>query len=405
MIRRDKPVSESKTGTGSRLWGYLQMERARGSIDALDGLRGIAILLVLLRHAVYPIFAKEDSLLPIFGWDMKTFFANGWIGVDLFFVLSGFLISNHILRRWHKEFRWSDVRSYVYKRALRIFPAYYVFMLLVAFGAFPFYETYLPATPTVVAYHLLYLQDYLPSSIVVSFWSLGVEEKFYIVVPFLLVPLMRTKEPKRALGWLAALISIPVMLRFSTFLKTPGLDTYPEFFRIIRSPFHLSLDSLLIGTCCGFLFYHREHFTGLSESTAWTKKAFWAGVGMIALLAIPSEILGTIELIDVTVFTFLGIGFGLILLALVFNQTLYSGFFGNSFLFFFSKISYSLYLVHLIFVNVTYDQLCTMPGFTSLSAGTQFLVYVPTFTMVSVAGALALHYLVEKPFLILKDRI
>lgn len=83
-------------------------------IPALDGLRGLAVALVLLRHAAY-LGGYQDSLPPVLG----TFMLNGWVGVDLFFILSGFLISRPFFSG--RPFAW---KPYLTRRALRILPPY-----------------------------------------------------------------------------------------------------------------------------------------------------------------------------------------------------------------------------------------------------------------------------------------
>ena len=72
---------------------------------------------------------------------------------------------------------------------------------------------------------------------------------------------------------------------------------------------------------------------------------------------------------------------------------------------FFSKISYSLYLVHMIFMQATLDWLDRAFGIASWPTNLQFSLYLPVFCSLSIAAALILHYAVEKPFLLLKDRI
>lgn len=63
---------------------YLRMDRPAGALPELDGLRALAIILVLFRHAVVPFRPERDALLPIAGWDAATPLVNGWMGVDLF---------------------------------------------------------------------------------------------------------------------------------------------------------------------------------------------------------------------------------------------------------------------------------------------------------------------------------
>ncbi|MBT6536612.1 MAG: acyltransferase, partial [Rhodospirillaceae bacterium] len=165
---------------------YLTFGRRADTIAALDGLRAMAILLVLGRHAVMPFRQDGGMAFEIFGWQVATPLVNGWIGVDLFFVLSGFLISTGMIRRQH-DFR---LGQYIARRALRIVPAYYAMLGIAASGLIPLYAVAPDMLGLRVFYHALFLQDYLPSGIVIAFWSLGVEEKFYIAAPFVLLPLL-----------------------------------------------------------------------------------------------------------------------------------------------------------------------------------------------------------------------
>jgi len=151
---------------------------------ALDGLRGIAILAVFCYH--FGGGSKSSNwLIQIWSGIADT----GWMGVDLFFVLSGFLITGILYDTAHKPNR---VKNFYARRSLRIFPLYYGVLLL-----------FLLLTPTLQLHwkpgHLLYffylsnmmplftpgLASPGPKMMVGHFWSLAVEEQFYLVWPFI----------------------------------------------------------------------------------------------------------------------------------------------------------------------------------------------------------------------------
>jgi peptidoglycan/LPS O-acetylase OafA/YrhL len=166
--------------------------RARPHFAELDGLRALAILGVLFAH------------MPGEVW---RYFA-GYLGVDAFFVISGFLITTLALREEETRGRL-DVRAFFIRRSFRLFPAYYLTLalyavLLLVLGFTPerreHFVTWLPA-------YLFYFQEVpfftLPSTSYPFFhsWSLGIEEKFYVVWPFLAFVLLRGRAYARP--WVA----------------------------------------------------------------------------------------------------------------------------------------------------------------------------------------------------------
>lgn len=155
-------------------------------IPSLDGLRAIAILAVLAYHA--SVGARADG--PIAAWTL-TLAGGGWMGVDLFFVLSGFLITGILLETRGAE---GYYRTFMVRRALRILPLYYVTVLLLVAGS-----TLLTGTGAVEGATLRGAQEWywthLVNVLVVRggfsaaslhtghFWSLALEEQFYLVWP------------------------------------------------------------------------------------------------------------------------------------------------------------------------------------------------------------------------------
>lgn len=169
MTKAKSPPSTITTSGSLPWWDYFLFRRSKNQIPELDGLRGLAIILVVLRHAALPYWGTGEAVLPVFGWDAATFMINGWIGVDLFFVLSGFLISFHIMRLGERISGPWPWKSYLAKRVLRIVPAYYAALFLVVLGAFPLFQFSQDYIGLRVAYHLLFLQDYLPANFIVAF--------------------------------------------------------------------------------------------------------------------------------------------------------------------------------------------------------------------------------------------
>ncbi len=153
--------------------------RAEERVEALDGVRGIAILAVVLMHCAMFGMVRPDIATH---WLTRTL-QLGWVGVDLFFVLSGFLITGILVRT--KE-RPHYFRNFYARRALRIFPLYYVVISLLLFV--------LPRAATTAAEkvpYYLYVQNFAwlwpgegsPDVARTITWSLAVEEQFYMLWP------------------------------------------------------------------------------------------------------------------------------------------------------------------------------------------------------------------------------
>lgn len=382
---------------------YFTMQRDRSAIASLDGLRAFAILLVFFRHAAAPFYQNDTVLLPLFGWDLAVPMTNGWIGVDLFFVLSGFLIGQSLLRQRASGGR-IRVRNYVAKRALRIVPAYFAVLFLVAGGLFPLFEVDPRALGLRLAYHMVFLQDYLPANLLVVFWSLGVEEKFYLAAPVVVALALAT--PRRSLQYMVivgfALLG-PVG-RAVTALAQPEITSYDAFFPVFRSPFHLCLDPLFLGLLGSLIYRDRDRW-------AWAAKPpcqhllFLCGIALIAGLVAFEPMMERIDLFDKTLQPFaIALGMMLILLAAALGggpRRLLE----SRLLLYLSKLSYSLYLVHLAFLPLSLAVVVQLGVGEPATGGVSWLLFVAVYAGISLTAALVLHFVVEKPFLILKARL
>ncbi len=191
-----------------------------GRIPELDGLRGLAILLVILCHNV-----GNPNHAPLGFWPHRflSAFTVGWSGVDLFFVLSGFLIGGILLdvRDTPHYFR-----AFYMRRIFRILPIYYLWTLLfvpVVIAALVFFPGRLGVVASRdllrVPVQLLFLQNvfigmpHFTWTWFVVTWSLAIEEQFYLVAP----PLIRFLSLRRFVVALAATVVLAPLLRFMLF--------------------------------------------------------------------------------------------------------------------------------------------------------------------------------------------
>jgi peptidoglycan/LPS O-acetylase OafA/YrhL len=219
----------------------------RGFIRELDGLRGIAISLVLV-HRFWP----DDGPLKRFA----SLAELGWVGVDLFFVISGFLIAGILLDTKHADVgRAPYFKNFYARRMLRIFPLYYLFVgaVLIAFPLAqggPYFETPFIRSAGSPLYYLCYLGNvpeaigHDPPYFLAPVWSLAIEEQFYIVFPFLVWVL-----PKPKLGKvLLALILLAPLFRFAVWLIAPG----NERIQYLSTP--CRMDSIAMGCMVALIF-------------------------------------------------------------------------------------------------------------------------------------------------------
>jgi peptidoglycan/LPS O-acetylase OafA/YrhL len=376
---------------------YLSFDRIAGGIDALDGLRALAVLLVLLRHAAFPVAVASGGPVWAFGgYELITPFLNGWAGVDLFFVLSGFLIGGHLLRKDCGTFRWRD---YLTQRALRIVPTYWFVLAIVLAGAIPYYTVDDHHIALRAAYHILFLQDYLPPNIVVAFWSLGVEEKFYLLAPVLVFGSAWIPDTRRRMALLVGVCLLAVLSRGLLALRDPGPITYVDFVATYRFPFHHCIDTLVIGVIAAML--HRDlKASGKSHAHLGSVLA-WSGFMAIGWLLCSTELLGVIDWWDKTWQPdLIGAAFGVMVLGCALGggpRRLLS----CAALRVAARLSYPLYLIHMTLIPLCWHLIGAEPA----GSGSALIAFIPVFFAVSFLAAAAIHFGVEKPFLLLKDKL
>ena len=190
-------------------------------MPALDGLRGLAILLVLACHAA---LAGRDSVQGTYAHLIDLVMGAGWVGVDLFFVLSGFLITGILLATKDSP---AYYKSFFARRLLRIFPLYYLFVLFTYVRFHSSFTRFDVASLLFFYYNwqAVHLGHHLPN--VNSLWSLAVEEQFYIIWPTIVLfvkrkALVRLSIAGIVMAFILRLVILPHATSFqSAYYLTP----------------------------------------------------------------------------------------------------------------------------------------------------------------------------------------
>jgi peptidoglycan/LPS O-acetylase OafA/YrhL len=243
----------------------------------IDALRGIAILMVLSRHAGMAITILHDSN-PF----TRYFERIGWAGVDLFFVISGYLISGLLFTDYEKRGAIGLSRFYI-RRGLKIWPSFYA---LIAAGLL--IEAVMPGhhlTGKGLLAELFFMQDYFHSIWGLT-WSLAVEEHFYLTLPLLLIFMIRS-DPEKPFDVLPRVfVATAVFSLFCRFVAGWSQDGVVNPLTCLF-PTHLRMDGLMFGV---LLCYFKRYRPGVFQwMVSW--RGGWAVIAaaLVLLSAIPDE--------------------------------------------------------------------------------------------------------------------
>ncbi len=333
-------------------------------IYALDGLRGIAVLMVMIFHFHWQPLSPFIQKIAIFG---QT-------GVDLFFVLSGFLITRILLVTKHNK---NYFNNFYCRRILRIFPLYYGFLILIYFVLPRFNIGNTPPFNHQLWYYL-YLQNIPDTFIGIQndncghFWSLAVEEHFYLFWPFLVYYLS------------------PIRLMWASF----GIIILSLIIRIILVNFHLEVfyftpcrfDALAIGALLAYFEYkekllaYRKYLLNLGIFSFILLITTWLFTGAKHLY-----LLQVIKFPIVATFYFSIVGYA----SIQHPDHIISKILSSRLLLFTGKISYSLYVFHCLVYSLFENSNYFAFSFFLCFSLTYFIAYLS-------------YEIYEKPFLNLK---
>lgn len=367
--------------------------KSRIFIEGIDGLRAIAALLVLLFH--YYSFSSSTQFTGSF------IVRAGWIGVDIFFVISGFVLSLPFLNAFSNNEKYS-ISLFYKRRMLRIIPAYY-FSLLVITTFLHADILFNPDTFRHLVGHLTFSEGFLypwkKLNINGVYWSLWIEMQFYIIVPLLVVLF---KENRWWISFVSILVIVTVY-KYAGIVLTEGLSdthTLKQFY--INKQLLGVLQEFVMGIGAAKIYLllkdssvwinHRLRFSSLVIIgfiviiscmyfiTSYGNTKYWFGSGA----------LGYIPLI--TLNTILSLGSSLVILGIASQAKWINYLFGNRVMIFLGTISYGIYIWH-------YPVGKYMSEKMNMESSNRFMLLCFFGIAVTILWAYISYRFIEKPFL------
>jgi peptidoglycan/LPS O-acetylase OafA/YrhL len=369
--------------------------RRSGYIPELDGLRALAIMLVVIFHTRTIAHTAAGA-----GGAYLKLAEVGWVGVDLFFVLSGYLITGILI---DTAGRPGYFRSFYIRRVLRIFPLYYAALAVYAIGYHVLgIQRLVPASTGAEVAHWFYVQNWLPlfgvewTRPLAHFWSLGVEEQFYLCWPALVLVFARRNRVAQLCLW-----TIAFALVMRVVFWWVGVAEAGNFATVTK------MDTLAIG---GYL-------AGLQRGSAYglrltaykdLRPAFTIAFVASAAAIVAVALWGGSFFRPTNDHIFL---FGLFPVATLFGSTLgltldardssgWIRFLRTRPMLSIGKVSYGIYIVHWPLVLLLQPLWPTLGGFWIQQA-----TFLAGVALASYALAAISYYLYERRFLDLKDRL
>jgi peptidoglycan/LPS O-acetylase OafA/YrhL len=352
----------------------------KNRLRELDFLRGIAIILVIFRHQLLFDFLKT----------------MGWIGVDLFFVLSGFLVSGLLFKEYQK-FGSINPKLFLIRRGFKIYPIYYLSLAAYIIPRLLLHKLDLIK----VFYDSVFIQNYALGwgYLYTASWSLAVEEHFYFGLALFLWLIFNKKMtsfdlvPKGFSSFERLILSLLVAILGMRFVS--NIYFPEEQIRHITMT-HLRIDSLLFGVLIAYWYYFKkEKLTDfyLKHQSQLLVLAFLMLLFTPFMEPLPSFFVKTIG------FTMLYVSFGILLIHFLVNKNVNSQIdklFSTAIVNVVSKIgfcSYSIYVVH-TFVITCVDM---------LQIKNRFVAFAIVFLISIIAGFVVTN-IVEKFFLNYRDK-
>ena len=371
----------------------------------LDRLRAVAILFVLISHAMLALPWRIGQPPGLFAY------TNFWTGVDLFFVISGFIVTKVLVGALRdartRDQVWAAIKSFFVRRAFRIIPLAWLWVLLVLLMSLCFNTSNeLPRPDTVIseffaiALNIYNLADAFGWSLLSSngytrfapYWSLSIEEQFYIFMPLLLL-IVRSRI-MRIVFLIGTLVFIVLALRPAMLAITDDINFYLKF-TLSR------MDPLVCG--CLLYFLSSSDFHAKIEPSflhrrfvAWAAFAFLAGI-----VAVVPSLIGPVLKPEkfVIIWPLLDLSCSLLVWTASYDRNyLFVSEYTEPLFQWLGSRSYALYLSHWPSIWITKEIGFRIAHLIDVSIGPQLTVlYGALFIAMALAFAELTHRLIERP--------
>jgi peptidoglycan/LPS O-acetylase OafA/YrhL len=371
---------------------------------AIDVLRGVAVLGVANAHfqlGYLPLTTGEPNSIQVF------LYYCGWVGVDLFFVLSGFLVAGLLFHEYRERGSVSPGRFLV-RRGFKIYPGFFFFLLCFLVKTIIAEPRSMRDLWPAFLHEALFVQNYLPA-IIGHTWSLAVEEHFYIALALVIYFFSRgetLRRPRRFLGLALAAILVVTCLRLINGIAAPHERIHGGSFPLGEQwcATHLRLDGLLFGVVLAY-FYHFEHAGTVQFCRRWS--AVLIPAGLLTVLAVaPWLHIRRVSLypsnefwVGTVGFTLLYLGWGAVLMgAIVLPENRLRNPLARV-VAWIGLYSYSMYLWHFTAVGLA------LRGVKRFHLETHPLLSIACYTVLAVVIGCLTAKAVEMPMLALRDRL
>jgi peptidoglycan/LPS O-acetylase OafA/YrhL len=371
-----------------------QTEKTRHYVASLTGLRGVAALFVFLFHygSLNPGI-RLDLSVPVIGKALQFPLGFGFTGVDVFFVLSGFLLTLPFARAGLTEAAQQNLLNYCKRRLLRVFPAYYAQLAIILLVG-TWFVTWKPVSGMSLLAHMFMffnMSSHPVSPLVGIWWTLPVELSFYLVLPFI-AAFMR---PTRWLFFL--LICIVLSMVYRTWAVEHFVADTPDFVFLVASHLPGSLPEFLLGASAAMLVQWFD-IKSIKPPSAWALDTlFMIGAALAViwlwLFVLPNGAdfwAGHWTMVVAPVA--LGLPLSLMVISLYWGSRIGRILFANPVIYYLGLISYSFYLWHFVVLQqiefVFGDSLAGWHGFS------RFLFSLSMVVLVSTVS----YFVFERPF-------